>query len=579
MDDQNPPQWNDGILSNVLKRICQEKVEQRWMILDGPVDTLWIESMNSVLDDNKLLTLNNGDRIALSNNVRLIFEVENLAVASPATVSRAGMIYMDIDELGWEPKVAMWIKDKPGEDFRTHLDELVDKYLPKVLKVKRTQCNELAKTSESACVFNMCNLFDALCQNLPSSWPEEEAEATKLYIEKWFVFCLIWSIGATVDENSRVAIDYILRDIESMFPHSNTVFEHYINQEKKEFAPWEEKLQANWKPVVKEFHDINVPTVDTVRNRFIVQSLLEHGSQILLVGHSGVGKTVLIDGILLTLDANTHNFTINFSAGTTSFNTQEVIESNFERRAKNKYRPKNSKQKAVCFIDDLNMPRKDTFGSQPPLELMRQWIDYGFWFDRAKIVPNYIQDLQFLSAMGKPGGGRAEISQRTMSKFHVINFTVPSEQNMKKIFETIAAFKFQNFDEEVKNLAEPLAIATINVFNIIQQKFLPTPAKCHYMFNMRDVSKVFQGLYQADKITFEGKEPIIKLWAHEILRVFQDRLNSMEDREAFRSYLNEQLEANFQCNYNEHCTTNGEDAIFVDFLNDGMGGYEEVSDY
>lgn len=165
-DDQNPPQWNDGILSNVLKRICLEKVEQRWMVLDGPVDTLWIESLNSVLDDNKLLTLNNGDRIALSPNVRLLFEIENLAVASPATVSRAGMIYLDLEELSWEPYMAMWIKAKKGEDFREHLQELVDKYVPKVLKVKGTQCKELVKTSESACVINLCNLFDALCKNL-----------------------------------------------------------------------------------------------------------------------------------------------------------------------------------------------------------------------------------------------------------------------------------------------------------------------------------------------------------------------------------------------------------------------------
>ena len=85
------------------------------MFIDGPVDTLWIESMNSVLDDSKLLTLNNGDRIALSPNVRLLFEVENLSVASPATVSRAGMIYMDIDELGWEPYVSMWIQKKDNE--------------------------------------------------------------------------------------------------------------------------------------------------------------------------------------------------------------------------------------------------------------------------------------------------------------------------------------------------------------------------------------------------------------------------------------------------------------------------------
>lgn len=82
------------------------------MILDGPVDTLWIESMNSVLDDSKLLTLQNGDRIALSSNVRLLFEVNDLGCASPATVSRAGMIFMDLDELGWEPYVKKWIESK-----------------------------------------------------------------------------------------------------------------------------------------------------------------------------------------------------------------------------------------------------------------------------------------------------------------------------------------------------------------------------------------------------------------------------------------------------------------------------------
>lgn len=219
--------------------------------------------------------------------------------------------------------------------------------MAEVLKVKRARCRELVKTSESAAVINLCKLFDALCRQYnvlakPVDEPEE-AEAHKLYLEKWFVFCLIWSVGATVEEESRKHIDYILRDIESMFPHANTVFDHYVSADKREWAAWDEKLAALGKPTLKEFHKINVPTVDTVRNRFIVQALLDHGSQILLVGHSGVGKTVLVDGILRTLDANTHEFTINFSAGTTSVSTQEIIESNFERRAKNKYRPKNAK--------------------------------------------------------------------------------------------------------------------------------------------------------------------------------------------------------------------------------------------
>lgn len=90
-------EWNDGILSSMMSRLCKdESNDQRWMILDGPVDTLWIESMNTVLDDNKVLTLLNSDRINLPPQVGLVCEVDDLSKASPATVSRAGMIYLDV---------------------------------------------------------------------------------------------------------------------------------------------------------------------------------------------------------------------------------------------------------------------------------------------------------------------------------------------------------------------------------------------------------------------------------------------------------------------------------------------------
>lgn len=181
--------------------------------------------------------------------------------------------------------------------------------------------------------------------------------------------------------------------------------------------------------------------------------------------------------------------------------------------------------------------------------------------------------------MGKPGGGRAEISNRILSKFHLINYTVPSEQNMMRIFEKIASLKFVTFDEEIKNMSGPLAQATINIFNTVQQEFLPTPAKSHYVFNMRDVSKVFQGLYQADKNFYEGKENIIKLWGHEVLRVFSDRLNSYEDRAQFKEFVDAQLISQFDMNYEEHCTTEGEDPIFVDFMNEQMIVYEEVTNF
>lgn len=97
--------------------------------------------------------------------------------------------------------------------------------------------------------------------------------------------------------------------------------------------------------------------------------------------------------------------------------------------------------------------------------------------------------------MGPPGGGRAEISRRIQNKFNVINFVFPHDSQVRRIFQSILTYKFHEFDEEIKPLSEPLAQATINLFKTVSEAFLPTPAKSHYVFNLRDISKVIQGVF------------------------------------------------------------------------------------
>ncbi|VDP42904.1 unnamed protein product [Schistosoma mattheei] len=570
-------EWTDGVLSSIMRQTCSDgSPTLKWIIFDGPVDTLWIESMNSVMDDNKILTLINGERISMPEQVSLLFEVEDLSVASPATVSRCGMVYNDVNDLGWWPYVESWLSKKTNKVLVEETKRFFTKYIDNLYEYIRLNCNIIIPMSLTNTIISLCKLYDSLAT--PEVWANPaDVDYYPRLLEMTFQFCMIWSVACLVDEDGRKKVDAYIREIEGSFPNKDSIYEYYVDPKSRSWIHWEEKLNTGWKysPNVP-FHKILVPTADTIRYNFLLDCTVKQKYPALLVGSVGTGKTSLALDLLRNLDSTQWiNLIINMSSQTTSNNVQDIIEGRVEKRTKDTFVPVGG-GKMLTFMDDFNMPAKDSSGSQPPLELIRQWLEYGFWYDRAKQTRKKIKGMQLFAAMGIPGGGRMILSQRLQAHFHQIVVTFPTEANLKRIYGTMITQKLQEFQDEVKSMADNLTQASIDLYHAIVNKFLPTPTKIHYLFNLRDISKIFQGLLRATKKYIDTRNSMLRLWIHEGLRVFYDRLVDEKDRATYLDLVGESLASYFDQTYHGLCPSK-QSPIFVDFMNPD-NSYEDVTD-
>uniref|UniRef100_A0A8D2PY76 Dynein axonemal heavy chain 12 n=1 Tax=Zosterops lateralis melanops TaxID=1220523 RepID=A0A8D2PY76_ZOSLA len=509
-------EWTDGVVATTFRKFAlSETPDRKWVIFDGPIDTLWIESMNTVLDDNKKLCLMSGEVIQMSPQMTLIFETMDLSQASPATVSRCGMIYLEPSQLGWRPVVTSWLTKLPeplnSEEHQNLLLGLFEWLVPPALRVRQKQCKVFF-------AFFSCSrqLLTCLCltvlfrimfvnQTVQGSCSVSICETVInfLPLQGCFVFATIWSIGGTCDGDSR------------------TIFDNFL----RETLSGKSECHLGEKGLVYDYvYEVGVASASIKQ---ILRVLIEGKC----MGPTGTGKSVYVkDKLMNNLEKELYfPFFINFSARTSANQTQNIIMARLDKRRKGVFGPPMGK-KCIIFVDDMNMPALEKYGAQPPIELLRQFFDHGFWYDLKDTSKITLVDIQLLAAMGPPGGGRNPVTPRFLRHFNICTINSFSDETMIRIFSTVVTLylRINEFPPDFSTIGNQIVTATLEVRAI--KNLLPTPAKSHYTFNLRDFSRVINGCLLIKKSAVENKHVMIRLFVHEVFRVFYDRLVEDDDR-------------------------------------------------
>lgn len=592
--------WQEGIIEKIAEKAINNQhdpdpekgTEKYWIMFDGPVDALWIESMNTVLDDNKKLCLSSGKVMILSSYMTMMFEVEDLAVASPATVSRCGMVYMEPVSLGIDPLLTSFMQKVPinlltmkGADIEKRLKLLFEKLVHPGIKI-RQNATEIMKTYDSNIISSLLRFLWAIFKTFIEvdgiKKKPAELERMNVGLENLFIFSFIWSFACTVDHKGRESLDLIIKDLiaslnsdKVTIPLDRSVYDsEYLFMENK-WRDWNETYKNFAIPNKVTFADIVIPTLDYCRMRNLMNFSLTNKIHLLLVGQTGTGKSV--DALSFLGEGLTDRFTgmsVVLSAQTSSSQLQDTIFQQLEKRKKGVFGPEGGKT-LICLVDDLNMPKKEEYGAQPPIELLRQYMDHKAWYV-IQLGKEYItiDDVVLLGAMGPPGGGRTYITDRLVRHFNVVGLTEMSDDQIHFIFKNILDHFMKKLGDEPKLLLDTVITSTQEVYTKVRQTLKPIPSKTHYTFNLRDIAKVIQGVTMVSQAHVKDAASLARIWYHENMRVFHDRLTTEDDRTFFKGELAQLAEERFKVPPTDLFNT--EMIIFNDFM---ISTYSDNPDY
>ena len=364
--------------------------------------------------------------------------------------------------------------------------------------------------------------------------PLEKVEA---YVSRRLLLNVVWSFAGDSSLDIRAELGEHLRqhsgiETPALGP-GGSLIDYDVDVASTSWESWQSRVPT----VEVETHaitasDVVIPTIDTVRHEDVLYSWLAEHKPLMLCGPPGSGKTMTLFSALRKLP-ELEVVGLNFSSAT----TPELILKTFEQYCE--YRktpngvvlaPAQIGRWLVVFCDEINLPAVDKYGTQRVISFLRQLMECnGFW-RTSDLSWVKLERIQFVGACNPPTDpGRVPLSHRFLRHAPVVMVDYPGEISLKQIYGTFNRALLKVIPT-LRGNSDALTDAMV-AFYLASQKRFTADIQAHYIYSPRELTRWSRGIYEAIKpLETLSVEGLVRVWAHEALRLFQDRLVAEDEK-------------------------------------------------
>ncbi|GIY28883.1 cytoplasmic dynein 2 heavy chain 1 [Caerostris darwini] len=421
--DLDTREWHDGVLTFSSRQVIKEQDDvSSWIICDGDIDPEWIESLNSVLDDNRLLTMPSGERIQFGSNVNFLFETHDLSCASPATISRMGIIFLSNEDVNVKSLVTAWLLQQ-DENNRLTIETFIEDYFYKALDWVLKQNDFVLETSVTGTIINgLSHLKDS--KNMSQ-----------------FAVNLSRGLGSNLKKSSR---DALIREIFSwanlIVPDPNSPSSTYYNERTHRLEVYEMQDDESLMSDYESNSSSIIQTEDCLRTMHYLSPWLlnEKMPAFLLVGPDGCGKSTLLRNCLQQ-EQTISSAMVHCNAQTKPHHILQKLMSVctiIGAQSGRILRPKESEH-LVLYLRDLSLPKPDKWGTSQLLAWLQQVLTYnGFYDENAEWVG--LEGIQIVGSVSSVSlTGRHSLTTRFTSRMHIYAVDYPTQEQLRVIYSHI----------------------------------------------------------------------------------------------------------------------------------------------